>query len=255
MISVRRVWAIIAAAALLWPAAVDAACGTRGGPGYRGPDGKCVGWANFRKVCGSSPSTNCTPEMVAEGAGAPTGTAPPVAAAVGAAAAVGFLPATTAAPAVGSMPIQGQASVVDGDTLEIHGQRIRLSGIDAPESDQLCRDAESNHYRCGQKAANDLAAFIDRRPVVCIEVDRDRYRRAVAVCTVGGVDLADWLVRGGLALDWPQYSRGDYAAAQKDAERAGKGMWAGSFVRPWDYRPCIKGRGQIEWCSDEAAPR
>ncbi|MGX9443274.1 thermonuclease family protein [Nitrobacteraceae bacterium UC4446_H13] len=95
-------------------------------------------------------------------------------------------------------PIEGHASVIDGDTIEIYGQRIRLAGIDAPESDQLCRDADSNHYRCGQKASNDLAAFIDRRPVTCIDVDRDRYGRTVAVCTVAGVDLADWLVRGGL---------------------------------------------------------
>jgi endonuclease YncB( thermonuclease family) len=35
--------------------------------------------------------------------------------------------------------LAGQASIVDGDTLEIHGTRIRLWGIDAPESSQLCR--------------------------------------------------------------------------------------------------------------------
>jgi endonuclease YncB( thermonuclease family) len=52
--------------------------------------------------------------------------------------------------------IIGQASVIDGDTLEIHGQRIRLSGIDAPESDQLCRGDDSLQYRCGAKAANEL---------------------------------------------------------------------------------------------------
>ena len=59
----------------------------------------------------------------------------------------------------------GQASVVDGDTLEIHGTRIRLWGIDAPESGQLCRDADSDLYQCGAKAANDLDTFIARRPV------------------------------------------------------------------------------------------
>jgi len=31
------------------------------------------------------------------------------------------------------------ASVIDGDTIEVHGQRIRIHGIDAPESRQLCR--------------------------------------------------------------------------------------------------------------------
>ncbi|WP_319798816.1 thermonuclease family protein [Nitrobacter sp.] len=131
---------------------------------------------------------------MAEGAGA-GGAAPAAAAAVG-------LLSTVPTPEDAG-PIVGQASVVDGDTIEIHGQRIRFAGIDAPESDQLCRDEDSALYRCGQKAANDLAAFIDRRPVQCIEVDRDRYGRAVAVCTVAGVDLADWLVRSGLALDRP----------------------------------------------------
>lgn len=59
----------------------------------------------------------------------------------------------------------GQASVVDGDTLEIHGIRIRLWGIDAPESSQLCRGEDSLQYRCGAQAANDLDAFIAWRPV------------------------------------------------------------------------------------------
>jgi endonuclease YncB( thermonuclease family) len=59
--------------------------------------------------------------------------------------------------------LAGQASVIDGDTLEIHGTRIRLWGIDAPESSQLCRGEDSLQYRCGMKAANDLDAFLARR--------------------------------------------------------------------------------------------
>src|ERR1700716_970948 len=62
----------------------------------------------------------------------------------------------------------GQASIIDGDTLEIHGTRIRVWGIDAPESSQLCRNDESLQYRCGAKAANELDAFIARRPVDCL---------------------------------------------------------------------------------------
>jgi endonuclease YncB( thermonuclease family) len=55
--------------------------------------------------------------------------------------------------------LSGQASIIDGDTLEIHGTRIRLWGIDAPESSQLCRDDESLPYQCGAKAANELYNF------------------------------------------------------------------------------------------------
>jgi endonuclease YncB( thermonuclease family) len=150
-----------------------------------------------------------------------------------------------------SAEIAGQASVIDGDTLEIQGTRIRIFGIDAPESDQLCRNEESELYRCGQKAANDLDAFIVRRPVNCIEVDRDLYNRTVAVCTVGDADIADWLVRNGLALDWPRYSKGGYVDAQIEAKREQRGMWSGSFREPWNYRACRRSGGRPESCSDD----
>ena len=102
--------------------------------------------------------------------------------------------------------LTGQASIIDGDTLEIHGTRIRLWGIDAPESNQLCRGDDSIQYRCGAKAANDLDSFLKKRPIDCVSVSLDQYRRTFAVCSIDGVDLADWLVRNGLALDWPHYS-------------------------------------------------
>src|SRR6267142_5483013 len=125
----------------------------------------------------------------------------------------------------------GQASVIDGDTLEIHGTRIRLWGVDAPESSQLCRGDDSSQYRCGAEAANDLDAFIARRPVNCVPLSLVPYGRTVATCSVGGADLGEWLVRNGLALDWPQYSKGRYDDAQRDAERAGRGIWKGQLRR------------------------
>jgi endonuclease YncB( thermonuclease family) len=121
--------------------------------------------------------------------------------------------------------IIGQATVIDGDTIEIHGRRVRLWGIDAPESDQLCRGSDSLPYRCGSAAALALADWIARRPVTCTPRAIDRYRRVVAACTAGGEDLARWLVRAGLAIDWPQYSRGAYSGDQAAASRAGAGIW------------------------------
>ena len=148
--------------------------------------------------------------------------------------------------------LAGRASIVDGDTLEIHGARIRLWGIDAPESTQLCRADDSQLYRCGAKPANDLDAFIAGRPVNCTALDQDQYRRTVASCSVNGIDLGEWLVRNGLALDWPQYSKGRYAAVQREAEQAGRGVWAGSYVEPWLYRACVRAQGSPANCSDDA---
>jgi len=163
-----------------------------------------------------------------------------------------FLLATTAA----AEDMVGRASVIDGDTIEIHGTRIRLWGIDAPESDQLCRDEDSEKYRCGQKAAAALAALFDAipRPVTCTPTNQDQYGRTVAVCSLGspGPDIGQWLVANGHALDWPQYSKGKYEEAQHRAEKAGRGIWAGSFVEPWRYRACMRANGRPADCSDQA---
>ena len=108
-------------------------------------------------------------------------------------------------PASGS-PVQaggeiaGVASVIDGDTIEIHGQRIRLHGIDAPEGGQTCLDAAGRNWRCGQRAALALQDLIGRRTVTCDERDVDRYERIVGRCLVGEVDINEWLVAQGLAL-------------------------------------------------------
>lgn len=137
--------------------------------------------------------------------------------------------------------IAGRASVIDGDTIEIRGQRIRLFGIDAPESSQLCT-VDAKPWRCGQQAAQALDKKISARPVVCIERDRDRYSRVVAVCSVGSESVNAWLVREGWALAYRQYSS-DYVADEDDARKARKGIWRGSFVPPWDWRREQRQRG------------
>jgi endonuclease YncB( thermonuclease family) len=76
--------------------------------------------------------------------------------------------------------------------------------------------------------------------------------RTVAVCSIDGVDLAEWLVRNGLPLDWPTYSKGKYDKTQRVAGHAGRGIWQGSYVEPWLFRACIRQRGKSGNCSDNA---
>ena len=130
--------------------------------------------------------------------------------------------------------IAGRATVIDGDTIEMRGQRIRLFGIDSPESAQLCR-ADQKTYRCGQQAALALADRIGERTVRCQQRDVDRYGRVVAVCYVGGEDLDRWMVEQGWAVAFRKYSL-DYVDAENDAREARRGIWQGEFEPPWEWR-------------------
>ncbi len=146
--------------------------------------------------------------------------------------------------------LSGQASIIDGDTLEIHGTVIRLWGIDAPESSQLCHDEHGQVYPCGATSAKDLDAFIAKRPVVCKPANQSRDEGIVAECSVDGIDLSDWLVRNGSALDWPEHSEWRFSDAQLEAEHASRGIWKGYYIKPWLFRECMRKGGKPESCSD-----
>lgn len=145
-----------------------------------------------------------------------------------------LLIAATAALAQGRLII-GVASIIDGDTVEIHGERIRLFGIDAPESRQECRHPDGSLWRCGQQAALALQDHIGRRTVTCEQRDVDRYHRIVAQCRVAGEDINGWLVATGWAVAFTRYSR-DYVEQEQRARTARRGIWSGNFVMPWDWR-------------------
>jgi endonuclease YncB( thermonuclease family) len=150
-----------------------------------------------------------------------------------------------AAPARKGLPasVAGTASVIDADTLEIASQRIRLVGVDAPESGQKCLDARKAFVRCGSIAANALADWINRNPVNCAIEDKDRYGRLLGKCSVRGTNMQEWLVVNGYAVAYRNYSTA-YVPAELEARRARAGIWAGEFVAPWDWRQGLRLDGE-----------
>lgn len=128
----------------------------------------------------------------------------------------------------------GQASVIDGDTIEIHGVRIRLHGIDAPEGRQLCFE-DGKPWRCGQQAALALADKLARRTVTCQPRRTDRYARTLATCFIGRENVNAWLVAEGWALAYRAYST-RYVADEATARKEHRGIWRGTFEPPWIWR-------------------
>jgi endonuclease YncB( thermonuclease family) len=139
-----------------------------------------------------------------------------------------------APPATGET-ISGRARVVDGDSLELAGHRIRLFGIDAPEGPQSCADAQGRDYACGAEARRALAELIDGRRVTCTPVGAS-HDRDVAICRAGERDLSEAMGRAGHAIELRSHSRGRYSAAEREARADKRGIWAGRFQRPGDWR-------------------
>ena len=128
--------------------------------------------------------------------------------------------------------VSGPAVVIDGDTIEVGGIRIRLYGIDAPESGQTCV-VGGKSWQCGRRATRALSDRIANGTVACEERDWDG--RTVAVCRLGGRDLNAWMVSEGWALAYRRYSM-DYVAQEASAKASRRGLWRGDFVAPWDWR-------------------
>lgn len=131
--------------------------------------------------------------------------------------------------------VLGIPVIVDADTVYSGNTKIRLSGIDSPETDQLCLNGNGQSWTCGLDAISHLKAFSAGRPWKCQLTGLDRYERHLGSCSVGGEDVGQWLVRNGWALAFRRYS--DRYIDDEDAARdKSNGLWAGAFVAPWDWR-------------------
>jgi endonuclease YncB( thermonuclease family) len=132
-------------------------------------------------------------------------------------------------------PVVGAAWVADGDTLEISGARIRLEGIDAPELDQTCADDKGHSWWCGRTATRELRAYVRGRELKCEPTGFDQFERVLAICFLpDGSDLNAWMVRQGWALA-SGYGK-TYQSEQDEAKAAKRGIWAGTFTPPREWR-------------------
>jgi endonuclease YncB( thermonuclease family) len=132
-------------------------------------------------------------------------------------------------------PLIGHARVADGDSIELAGVRIRLEGIDAPELDQPCTDAKGRVWRCGEAAARELRRHLGGQELRCERRGVDQYHRILATCALpDGSDVSAWIVQQGWALAYG--GAGEYRSEQDEAQAAGRGIWAGSFTPPREWR-------------------
>ncbi|MGL4241513.1 MAG: thermonuclease family protein [Beijerinckiaceae bacterium] len=126
--------------------------------------------------------------------------------------------------------ITGVAEVLDGDSLKVNGVEIRLKGIDAPEFNQTCR-VSGQETPCGRESRAQLRRFSGAGLITCVGEGVDRFGRMLARCTVRGADINAAMVRSGHAISF-----GAYLAEETEAKGAYRGLWAGTFERPRDWR-------------------
>ena len=131
--------------------------------------------------------------------------------------------------------VTGVPRIIDGNTLEIDDMRIRLHGIDAPETGQQCQSSSGNDFPCGEAAAEALRRLVDDHSISCAGSKTDASGPLIAVCRLAKTDMNAEMVRRGWALAFVRYSD-DYAAIERSAAKERRGLWVGTFEPPWEFR-------------------
>lgn len=162
-----------------------------------------------------------------------------------AAVAVGFSLSISAALALspGVGPLAGEAQVIDGDTLDIAGERVRLEGVDAPEMAQACQRANGSRWACGREAQKALEQMTRDQVVMCDRTGQDKYRRTLAHCYANGESLNAAMIKAGLARAFVKYSNA-FVTEERAAQVARIGIWSGENIAPWEFR-------QARWSTAE----
>ena len=130
--------------------------------------------------------------------------------------------------------VSGAARIIDGDTIAIGQQVVRLLSIDAPENGQNCKDANGRGYNCGAASENYMKSLV-KGDVTCRGQSMDDYKRLLAHCQLGEIDINREMVRSGHAVVFRRFSD-EYDTEELEAKAAGRGMWSGQFIMPWDFR-------------------
>ena len=139
--------------------------------------------------------------------------------------------------------VTGKVRVIDGDTFDVAAQRVRIFGIDAPESKQSCETEQGTTWACGAWVSAQVAALYDGKRAICREEDRDRYDRIVARCEIAGRDVGQQLVSSGLAFAYRKYSM-RYDLDEKGAAVNDRGLHGSRVQRPAQYR-ATQAKGRI----------
>ena len=139
--------------------------------------------------------------------------------------------------------ISGIAKVIDGDTIKIKKNKIRLFGIDAPEKKQQCQKpwlsifflSLSKNYKCGKISTNKLKIKIDNKFIMCKSSNKDRYNRFIAECFKDKTNINRWMVSSGYAVAYRKYSK-KFVSQENLAKKEKLGLWSGKFQMPWEWR-------------------
>jgi endonuclease YncB( thermonuclease family) len=158
-----------------------------------------------------------------------------VASALAGAFAVGLVLAIPAPDTSARNRLEGPARVIDGDTLDVGGERVRLEGIDAPELAQMCPRRLTGTWACGEAAAKELRRRVEGHDLSCEARGTDKYGRTLGVCFVGGRDVNALMVRHGFAWAFRKYSL-SYVREEEEARAEHAGIWQGEAEPAWEYR-------------------
>ena len=133
---------------------------------------------------------------------------------------------------------QAEVRVIDADTIDVDGKKVRLNGIDAFESGQYCEDGQKQSFKCGIKASEALKELLssqENTSLICEFSDKDVYGRFIGDCMLGTLNINAWLVQKGWALAYRKYSL-KYVQYENKAKINKAGVWSGKFIEPWNWR-------------------